>query len=248
MSWVLVPCLMRLRSDLNEIAPGRDRTTDGSVGDANHSSTSDHTPDEISDALRDKDADSKNEVHALDLDADLRTPNLTMEMVVQHILARCRSGKESRLRYMIFNRRIWEASNGWRQRAYTGSSPHTEHAHFSASYVTAREADTSSWRLEDIPVALTQADKNWLVAQIDARADQLRTEIRADIAANNDDQAAAVWGSRLDIDTSAKGVNLQPAGGILAYTSSEHHRIEDIATAIDGKVQQLLDAGKPQDV
>ena len=175
--WVLVPCLARLRTELNWIAPDRDKTSDGTIGDRAHQlSVSDHNDDEVG-RVPVKDADGKHEVHAYDADDDLRTPNLTMEMVVQHILARCRSGAENRLRYIIYNRRIWEASNSWRQRAYTGASPHTEHAHFSASYVTSHEADTRSWRLEDIPVALTDADKRWLSTEItrivDARLDQL---------------------------------------------------------------------------
>ncbi|WP_045743449.1 hypothetical protein, partial [Actinoplanes rectilineatus] len=70
-----------------------------------------------------------------------------------------------------------EASNSWRQSSYNGASPHTEHAHFSSSYETAREASKASWHLEDIPVALTDADKKWLTAQIDARADKIEANI-----------------------------------------------------------------------
>jgi hypothetical protein len=176
--WELVPCLGCLRAELNLIAPNRDKTTDGTIGDSAHQSNiSDHNDDEIG-RVPIRDADSKHEVHALDLDTDLREPNLTMEMVVQHVLARCRSGLEKRLRYIIYNRRIWEASNGWRQRKYDGSSPHTEHAHFSASYETKHEASTASWHLEDIPVALTNADRNWLVEQVDKRhpGDRRRTQ------------------------------------------------------------------------
>jgi hypothetical protein len=165
-SWILVPCLDRLRDDFNEVAPGRDRASDGTIADQNHESTSDHTPDEISDALRRKDGDSRNEVHALDVDADLRVPGLSMEIVVQHLLSRCRSGAEKRLRYIIFNRRIWSASDGWRQEKYTGPNAHDKHAHFSSSYDTAREASTASWHLEDIPVALTADDKKWISAEI----------------------------------------------------------------------------------
>jgi hypothetical protein len=175
-AWILVPCLGRLRDDFNEVAPARDRASDGSIGDAAHSSSSDHTPDEISDALRGKDADSTNEVHAIDVDADLRTPGLTMEQVVQFLLARCRSGAETRLRYIIYNRRIWEASNGWRQEAYAGPNPHDKHAHFSASYDTAREASTASFHLEEIPVALTADDKKWLAAEVRAAVKELLTE------------------------------------------------------------------------
>jgi hypothetical protein len=180
--WELVPCLGCLRAELNLIAPNRDKTTDGTIGDSAHQSNiSDHNDDEIG-RVPIRDADSKHEVHALDLDTDLREPNLTMEMVVQHVLARCRSGLEKRLRYIIYNRRIWEASNGWRQRKYDGSSPHTEHAHFSASYETKHEASTASWHLEDIPVALTNADRNWLVEQVDKRADQIETNVIRAIA------------------------------------------------------------------
>ncbi|GIE75784.1 hypothetical protein Aph02nite_17340 [Actinoplanes philippinensis] len=149
-SWILVPCLDCLRDELNLIAPNRDKTTDGTIGDAAHQQhVSDHNDDEVG-KVPIRDADSKHEVHAVDLDADLRTPGLTMEMVVQHIVARCRSGAEKRLRYVIYNRRIWEASNGWKQRDYDGDSPHTEHAHFSASYETAHEASTASWGLDEL--------------------------------------------------------------------------------------------------
>ena len=165
---VLVPCLAQLRAELNRIAPNRDTKSDGTIGDRAHQLvTSDHNDDEVG-RVPVKDADSKHEIHALDADADLRESDLTMLKVVLHIVGRCRTGVENRLRYVIFNRTIWEASNAWRARTYTGTNPHTEHAHFSASYNTAQEADTRSWRLEDIPVALTDADKKWLAAQIAA--------------------------------------------------------------------------------
>lgn len=158
-SWVLVPCLVQLRDEFNKIAPGRDKASDGSKGDDAHAaSVSDHNPDETGNVPI-RDADKTNEVHALDVDKDLRESDLTMEKVVQFLLARCRSGAEKRLRYIIYNRRIWSASSGWVQKAYGGSNPHDKHAHFSASYTASREASTASWHLEDIPVALTADDK-----------------------------------------------------------------------------------------
>lgn len=166
-SWILVPSLVRLRSDFNAIAPGRDKSSDGSIGDEAHQgSQSDHNADETGNVPI-RDTDRVNEVHALDVDVDLRAPGLSMEMVVQHLLARCRLGRETRLRYIIFNRRIWTASNKWRQENYTGASPHDHHAHFSASYATQLEALTDSWHLEDIPVALTADDKKWITAEIE---------------------------------------------------------------------------------
>lgn len=174
---VLVPCLQRLRADVDALCPGRDRSSDGWIGDPAHQQrSSDHNDDEVG-RVPIRDADTTPEVHALDLDVNLRTPGLTMEMIVQHVLARCRSGAERRLRYVIYNRRIWELANGWRQRVYAGDNPHTGHAHFSASYDSWHEANTASWQLEGIPVALTPQDKAWLSAEIakavDARMDQL---------------------------------------------------------------------------
>jgi hypothetical protein len=168
--WILIACLKQLFAEFNAVAPSRDRASDGSIGDVAHQQeVSDHNPDETG-SVPIHDADHINEVHAIDVDNDLRESDLTMETVVQFLLGRCRSGAEKRLRYIIYNRRIWEASNGWKQRAYTGASAHTEHAHFSASYDTNLEASTASWHLEDIPVALTAADKQWITATTKAQA------------------------------------------------------------------------------
>jgi hypothetical protein len=186
--WVLIPCLKALFAEFNRIAPSRDKASDGSIGDTAHQqSVSDHNPDETG-SVPIHDADKVNEVHAIDVDNNLNESDLTMEKVVQYVLGRCRAGTEKRLRYVIYNRRIWSASSDWVQKSYTGASPHTEHAHFSASYNSNLEASTASWHLEDIPVALTAADKTWItntiVAQtqkaIDARLSEIAKEVLVD--------------------------------------------------------------------
>lgn len=178
-TWVLIPCLRQLFAEFNEIAPERDKASDGAVGDTAHqSSTSDHNPDETG-SVPIHDVDRTNEVHAIDVDADLRESDLTMERVVQFLLGRCRSGSEKRLRYIIFNRRIWSASSDWVRKTYAGASPHTEHAHFSASYESKHEASMASWYLEDIPVAMTQADRQFVKYQNDALRSSLESFIEA---------------------------------------------------------------------
>lgn len=148
--WILIACLKQLFAEFDRIAPDRGHESDGSIGDTAHQQeVSDHNDDEVG-KVPIHDADHIHEVHAIDVDTDLRVPGLTMETVVQHVLSRCRSGAENRLRYVIYYRRIWEADNGWRERAYTGASAHTEHAHFSASYDTDKEASTASWHLEEL--------------------------------------------------------------------------------------------------
>lgn len=148
-SWTLVPCLQCLFDEINTLAPGRDRASDGALGDTRHAAggSSDHLPDEQFSALRDKDPDSANEVHAIDVDKDLNQPGWSMERIVQTVVLRHRNGLDDRLQNVIFNRRIWSRSWGWTAREYTGPNPHDKHAHFSARYTAAQERDTRPWGL-----------------------------------------------------------------------------------------------------
>ncbi len=134
--WQLVPCLVALRAEFDLIAPARDRSSDGSIGDARHAaSRSDHNPDK------------RGLVHAIDVDEDLRQPGMTMAQKVDLLVDRHRRGLDERLTYVIYERAIWSATHGWRRRVYTGSNPHDKHAHFSASNHPPLERDTSSWGL-----------------------------------------------------------------------------------------------------
>jgi len=234
-AWFTVACLMRLRDEINALAPNRAKGADGTVGDLAHQEhTSDHNPDETG-AVPIHDADRLNEVHALDITTELNEPGLTLDMIVQFILARCRSGAERRLRYIIWQRKIYHVDNDFEPRDYDLDDPHTGHAHFSASYDSAREADASTWHLEEIPVALTPADKTWFASTI-------RSEIAAQLAAMPAKSADATWAKRLDVDTTAKGVNLQTAGDILRYGSSEHHQAIDAARGAEAGVKELRTA------
>lgn len=222
---VLVPCGVRLRADFDAIAPGRDKTSDGWIGDTAHQhEVSDHNPDETG-SVPIHDADKVNEVHAIDVDDDLRESDLTMEKVVGFLLSRCRSGKEKRLRYIIYNRRIWKASNGWQEEAYHGASPHTEHAHFSFSYVTSLEADNSSWNLEMIPVALTPQD----LERIEEIADKAATK-----AAER--AAAAVFNTKVTdyMDTPAPGKpKRQLAFDVWTGYSDGRADVAEVKSAVD---------------
>jgi hypothetical protein len=163
---ILIPAAVSLRNAFNSVAPNRDKASDGWIGDTAHQQEeSDHNSDETGNVPI-HDADKINEVHAIDVDNNLNESDLTMEKVVQYQINRCRSGAERRLRYVIYSRRIWSASTNWIQKTYTGASPHTEHAHFSFSYDTALEANVSSWKMEEIPVALTDTDKTWILGAI----------------------------------------------------------------------------------
>ena len=135
MSWKLAKSLETLRSQINALAPGRDKTSDGTIGDARHAaSTSDHNPDRNGD------------VCAMDITHD---PAHGVDAgVLADVL---RQSHDDRIKYIISNRRI--ASSAvfpWRWRPYTGASPHT--AHFHVSVMQAGKNDPGPWKLTLSPL------------------------------------------------------------------------------------------------
>src|SRR5919202_6536127 len=104
---VLTLGLQSLRRQVDEAFPGRDRTSDGWIGDAAHQdSTSGHNPDDTAGSRPswDGDPDRRPEVRAWDMDADLG-PGVNTQAVVDHI--RRLPGLGTVLRYIIYNRRIY---------------------------------------------------------------------------------------------------------------------------------------------
>jgi hypothetical protein len=173
-SWEVVPCLLTLRNEFNLVRPKRDKGADGTIGDANHSPGSDHSPDEDSRVLRDRDPDHKNEVHALDIDSTGPWPDGKggeaegwFDKQIHRIIAEERRrwldpNDMCRLNYVIWRGMIYDKDNDWVGKIYTGSSDkHFDHVHFSARYETRAESDTRSWGVyvppkpalnEEIPV------------------------------------------------------------------------------------------------
>lgn len=149
-AWVNTPASLSLDAELDKAFPQRDKSSDGTIGNQAHAAErSDHNPDETGKTPY-EDADNINEVHARDLDDDLRKAGWSMQRVVDIIVGRHRMGKDDRLQNVIYNRHIWSRSWGWTRRDYNGASPHTEHAHFSFRYGSGSgtnnpENDTSPW-------------------------------------------------------------------------------------------------------
>lgn len=202
MSWSNIPASLSLRDELNAAFPARDKASDGFIGDTSHSAgSSDHNPDETGNTPY-EDSDSIDEVHAFDADSDLKQAGWTMTRVCNIIVARCRSGAEKRLRYIIWDRKIISASWGWSEwRDYTGASPHTEHAHFSFLYGSGAapgnpEQITTPWGIlaavEEEDVALDAADKSFITAEV-AKAVKAATDARAALTAEVNNVPAEVF-------------------------------------------------------
>lgn len=226
-AWILVPCLVALREEFNAVAPQRDRGSDGSIGDSAHTSSSDHTPDEDSDILRDHDADHKNEVHALDIDSSGPWPHgpgetdfQWFDRATKGIVARERARwldprDTCRLEYVIWNRQIASRSiDDFRWREYHGTAdPHTGHAHFSARYITAAENDTSPYGIEDdmTPEQLQAA----IVQALDGTAGQAAISKAAGRGVHNQ----ALGRSNVTIGAALQGTSAKTAALVAAVAA-----------------------------
>lgn len=114
-----------LLAEINSIAPGRSKTSDGWIGDQDHQSRdSDHNPETIP-------GNPPDQVDARDFTHD---PAHGADMAV--ISEKLRKSRDRRISYVIFNRRIFSsyAANGypaWTWRPYSGDNPHDKHMHVS---------------------------------------------------------------------------------------------------------------------
>ncbi len=166
MAWVLTKNLQAFRDQMNLYFPNRDKTSDGTIGDAAHAAgKSGHNPDDsiYDNAEWDSDSDNKSEVRAIDIDNNLNYPGVSMEDILQHLLKLAKSDNSFPIRYMIYNRRIFRDTNNWAQESYDGPSPHTEHIHMSGAYSDAADERVYNYRLDEL-VALTQDDKDFIAS------------------------------------------------------------------------------------
>jgi len=112
MSWTLPHNLSVRKAIILDCWPG---TTIYAIGDAAHlNEHSDHN------------ADSRNIVHAIDV------MTYKDDDKAKKILAWCLHATD--LEYVIYDHKIYEASNNWQARTYTGSNPHTDHVHISGKH------------------------------------------------------------------------------------------------------------------
>jgi hypothetical protein len=160
-----LPVSTSLRDEFDVAFPNRERTSDGTIGDAAHQKeVSDHNPDDTPGVrVGGSDSDHVAEVHARDVTSALNAPGWTMARVTDIIRARHKSGADARLLYIICDRRIASVTSGWDWVAYSGSDPHQVHAHFSFRYGSGNgpanpENDTRPWGIVAAVTAAREED------------------------------------------------------------------------------------------
>jgi hypothetical protein len=127
-----------LRRQVNDRWPGRDKSSDGWIGDAAHkASKSDHNPN------------AADVVQALDLTHDpAHGPDA--RALAEALIA----SRDPRIKYIISNAEIVSAKmRPWRWRPYSGVNAHRYHVHISVDDDPALYDDARPWMLEDYAVA-----------------------------------------------------------------------------------------------
>lgn len=139
MAWVVDKGLDVLLAQINAAAPGRDKSSDGSIGDADHSArTSDHNPQSPPPPGNpDDQVDARDFTHDPDAGAD-------MAVVAESI----RLSEDKRVRYVIWHQRIFysTARNGYAPWAW---QPHTGdyHPHLHVSVNDVHHDVTTPWQI-----------------------------------------------------------------------------------------------------
>jgi hypothetical protein len=108
--------ILTLRSQIDAMAPGRDKSNDGTIGDtSSQAGKSDHNPN------------SDGVVTAIDITHD---PSHGVDAGA--IVEALRASRDPRIKYVIWNRRIFSSEvNPWEWRPYSGPNPTENHFHLS---------------------------------------------------------------------------------------------------------------------
>lgn len=138
MAWRVAKSLLALRDQVNGRWPSRRKDSDGSIGNAEHSSrTSDHNPN------------AAGVVCAIDITHDPASG--CDSYALAEVL---RANRDPRIKYIISNRKIASGSDGpaaWAWRKYSGANPHDHHVHISVKSQKALYDTEGDWKLAGMP-------------------------------------------------------------------------------------------------
>jgi hypothetical protein len=136
MAWRTANSLIRLREQINAMAPNRSKASDGTIGDASHQTRdSDHNP-----WVRDG---ATGVVTAMDITED-SGDGCSAEAIVEALVR----SRDPRIKYIIWDRKIISSSvSPWAKRDYNGRNPHTKHFHISVLPDKAQYDSTADWTI-----------------------------------------------------------------------------------------------------
>lgn len=148
MTWRVAKSLDTLLAQINALAPNRDKSSDGSIGDLRHQheSSSDHNPHIIDD-------NGIGVVTARDFTNDI-AHGINSEEIAEAL----RTAQDARIKYIISNKKIASSyptggQPAWAWRPYTGVNPHNHHVHVSVLGDKFHYDSVAPWKLELRPIA-----------------------------------------------------------------------------------------------
>lgn len=128
--YFLAPSLVKLRNEINERWPNRDKESDGWIGDASHAARkSDHNPDWGAPGER------RGIVRALDIDKDGPDMALLLKTLIGH----------PAVNYVIYQRVIYSRVRDFVPKAYSGINAHEHHLHVSINHTVSAESFSGTW-------------------------------------------------------------------------------------------------------
>ncbi len=139
MTWRKAKSIEVAFNEINKLSPSRDRSSDGTIGDASHASrSSDHNPWVMDGNV--------GVVTAFDITHDPDKDDVSGNEIAGFLHQK----KDPRVKYVIWNRKIWNPSVSPDWRNYTGSNPHDHHIHTSVLPTKALYDSTAEWSFKSI--------------------------------------------------------------------------------------------------
>lgn len=193
MRYHLADSLVQLFAELNLLAPNRSTVSDGWIGDPAHQARySDHNPD------------VDGSVNAIDITHD-PAGRMDCGELAEYLRLRCIGGLETRVAYLIFNRRISSRIDNWTWRDYRGENPHDKHLHISIHHTSAAETSTVDWLPDYLEDVMT--DDDWI---------RLEEMVRAIV---REEAPKSVWDYPIHNLNTADPHDKRPARTVVGYAA-----------------------------
>jgi len=237
-AWRAMDSLLVLRAQVDAIAPARSKASDGLVGDENHASTSGHYPHTVPGVG----TEIVTAWDCTDDPADGCDSRKLAETLRRH--------RDKRIRYVISEREIFSSyASGsrpaWEWGPYSGTDPHTNHAH--VQVLDAPISDTSTpWDLGGFamtdPMWTEEYTPGWFIQALCQLDDTVKipaapaTKVVNGYAGFEGAMKAVALFKKIDAQVTANGQNLST---LLAGQS----RVEAALARIEAKVDALTPGG-----
>lgn len=213
MAWRLAKSLETLRDQVNALYPVRDKSSDGTIGDASHAATtSDHNPND------------DGVVTAMDITHD-PAHGLNARKLAEMLVA----SRDPRIKYIISNAQIISSTvSPWQWRPYSGANAHRAHVHISVEGPAKYADDASPWAILGgiVPPLPAPTGRQMRITATNFNDSQ--------VAYTGSEAPAPGWNSRFGVALPYRFKGVRPKVRVFANGKSIECEIMDIGPWYDG--------------